>query len=160
MITSGDLYLRNEHKRSQFVSVIRSRIGCPYHWGGQGPAVFDCSGLVVWGLQQVGLLSSDTDLSALGLAGRYSKSHTPLEAPTKPGELCFYGRDVSMINHVMIVLTTWGNGRVVLCGARGGSAGTTTDEKAYSNRAYVDVVTGDYWKGRLILILDPFSMKL
>jgi cell wall-associated NlpC family hydrolase len=73
-----------------FVSLVESKVGCGYVWGGQGEIltkqrlnelinaygrshyikageydastwigrqVFDCSGLVVWALQQMGLIS-------------------------------------------------------------------------------------------------------
>ena len=32
-----------------------SRIGCPYVWGAEGPASFDCSGLVTWAYRQLGI---------------------------------------------------------------------------------------------------------
>lgn len=36
------------------VQAALSRIGSPYSWGGSGPGVFDCSGLVMWSFQQIG----------------------------------------------------------------------------------------------------------
>jgi len=157
---NNDPYLTNEGKRIHFVNSLREKIGCPYHWGANGPDLFDCSGLIVWGLITTGLISRDTDLSALGLANRFRKDHTVRQKPTKPGELCFYGPNQHTINHVMAVLTTWGGGRVILVGARGGTSGTTSLGGAYSQRAYVDVVTGEYWQSKLVLTLDPFATEL
>lgn len=37
------------------VPVARTRIGLPYRWGAAGPDAFDCSGLVVWSYQQIGV---------------------------------------------------------------------------------------------------------
>lgn len=37
------------------VAAARSRIGKPYRWGAAGPDAFDCSGLVVWSYQQIGV---------------------------------------------------------------------------------------------------------
>ena len=38
----------------EVVGYARSRIGCDYVWGGSGPDVFDCSGLVAWAYAQAG----------------------------------------------------------------------------------------------------------
>ncbi|MGN0038789.1 MAG: NlpC/P60 family protein [Coriobacteriales bacterium] len=37
------------------VDYARSRIGCPYVWGAEGPNSFDCSGLTMWCYAQVGI---------------------------------------------------------------------------------------------------------
>jgi cell wall-associated NlpC family hydrolase len=37
------------------IQAALSRIGSPYSWGGSGPGVFDCSGLVMWSFQQAGI---------------------------------------------------------------------------------------------------------
>lgn len=37
------------------VNAAMSRLGCPYVWGGEGPDVFDCSGLVMWSYAQAGV---------------------------------------------------------------------------------------------------------
>jgi cell wall-associated NlpC family hydrolase len=150
-----DLYFRNERLRYQFVTVLRNQIGAPYHWGANGPNRFDCSGLIVYAMHQIGFLPSDTDLSAHGLANRFQNKLRERSEPSKPGEVCFYGSE-AVIDHAMVVLSSWGHGRVILIGARGGTRKTTTLDRAYADRAYVDVVHGDYWQERRKLILDPF----
>lgn len=37
------------------INAARSKIGCPYVWGGNGPNSFDCSGLVCWSYEQAGI---------------------------------------------------------------------------------------------------------
>ena len=37
------------------VDYARSRIGCPYVWGAEGPNSFDCSGLTKWCYAQIGI---------------------------------------------------------------------------------------------------------
>ena len=37
------------------VDYARSRIGCPYVWGAEGPNAFDCSGLTKWCYAQIGI---------------------------------------------------------------------------------------------------------
>lgn len=41
--------------RGTVVDYAISRIGCPYVWGAAGPDSFDCSGLVTWCYEQVGV---------------------------------------------------------------------------------------------------------
>lgn len=41
--------------RDAFISALRTKLGTRYVWGAAGPDVFDCSGLMSWGLQQAGL---------------------------------------------------------------------------------------------------------
>ena len=37
------------------LAAARTKIGAPYVWGGNGPNVFDCSGLTSWAYRQVGV---------------------------------------------------------------------------------------------------------
>ena len=41
-----------------FLKAAESKIGRPYVWGGAGPNVFDCSGLVQWSLAQAGVVDA------------------------------------------------------------------------------------------------------
>ncbi|WP_406714698.1 peptidoglycan DD-metalloendopeptidase family protein [Trueperella pyogenes] len=45
----------------EFMHAIEAQAGKPYVWGADGPASFDCSGLIVYGLQQVGVLRPGED---------------------------------------------------------------------------------------------------
>ena len=38
-----------------FLQTAESKVGCPYIWGDAGPSSFDCSGLVMWSLSQLGI---------------------------------------------------------------------------------------------------------
>lgn len=46
---------RNLEPTPEVVEVARSCMGIPYVWGGKGPHVFDCSGLVAWCYAQCGI---------------------------------------------------------------------------------------------------------
>jgi peptidoglycan DL-endopeptidase CwlO len=81
-----------------------SRVGMPYVWGGDGPKVFDCSGLVQWSFRQAGLVMPRVaaDQAMTGPAVQISQ--------LEPGDLLFYHTDPSdptYISHVAIYL---GNG--------------------------------------------------
>lgn len=61
---------RNLPPTPEVVDVARSCMGIPYVWGGKGPDVFDCSGLVAWCYGRVGIgITSYTESEyALALA--------------------------------------------------------------------------------------------
>jgi cell wall-associated NlpC family hydrolase len=66
------------------VQAAMSRLGAPYVWGAQGPTSFDCSGLVVWSFQQVGI--SLPHYSYDLMAGGVAVSPSDLQ----PGDLVFF----------------------------------------------------------------------
>lgn len=112
--------------RSVFLAWIFSQEGKWYRWGGSGPE-WDCSGLVVGGLQFIGHTLKDA--SAAGLYDMCRPTKTP-----QPGDLVFYGRRAPLaVTHVMV----WtGNGTEVI-GATGGDSRTTTLEIARNMDARV-----------------------
>ena len=50
----------------RIAEAAQSRIGSPYVWGATGPSSFDCSGLVKWSYEQVGMSIPRTSYSQLG----------------------------------------------------------------------------------------------
>jgi cell wall-associated NlpC family hydrolase len=82
-------------------------VGDPYVWGGAGPKVFDCSGLVQWSMRQAGIVMPRvaSDQARTGPL-------IPL-SDLQPGDLLFYHTDPtapSYISHVAIYI---GNGLMV-----------------------------------------------
>ena len=78
-----------------------SRRGRPYVWGGSGPKVFDCSGLVQWSFAQAGVVmprvAADQALTGPAIPLRQAA----------PGDLLFYHTDPTdprYISHVAIYL--------------------------------------------------------
>lgn len=66
------------------VTLARTRVGLPYIWGATGPTAFDCSGLVVWVYQQLGLSVPRT-------ADQQFLWAKPVDlAAMQPGDLVFY----------------------------------------------------------------------
>jgi len=65
-----------------------------------GQRCFDCSGLIVWCLQQLGLIPTNADYTAATL---YSKMCTPVKVKEiEPGDLLFIRDGNNVINHVGI----------------------------------------------------------
>lgn len=90
-----------------FLAAARSRIGLPYVWGGSGPNVFDCSGLVQWSMKQAGLV-----MPRVAADQARTGPLIPLSG-LQPGDLLFYHTDPtapSYISHVAIYI---GNGQML-----------------------------------------------
>jgi peptidoglycan DL-endopeptidase CwlO len=76
---------------AQALQAALSKRGDPYVWGAAGPSSFDCSGLVVWAFEQVGItLPHYTgDLWNSGV-------HVP-RSDLEPGDLVFFYPDISHV---------------------------------------------------------------
>jgi cell wall-associated NlpC family hydrolase len=84
-----------------FLRAAESRIGLPYVWGGAGPRVFDCSGLVQWSLAQAGVV-----MPRVAVDQARTGPSVPV-AQLQPGDLIFYHTDPTAptyISHVAIYL--------------------------------------------------------
>lgn len=81
-----------------------SLLGSPYEWGASGPATFDCSGLVRFIHDQLGIFVPRT------AAEQYSAA-TPVDVDDlEPGDLLFFRIEGRQISHVAIYT---GEGRFV-----------------------------------------------
>lgn len=78
-----------------------SKQGSPYSWGSAGPDAFDCSGLVYWAYQQVGITMPRTSQALM--SGGVAVSTSELQ----PGDVIGY---YSGATHVGIYI---GNGQIV-----------------------------------------------
>jgi cell wall-associated NlpC family hydrolase len=117
------------------VDKIKTVIGTPYIWGGSDPGKgFDCSGVVVWALQQLGLEPKKFD----GTAAELHKKSSLVLVP-QVGDLAFYGSLFGGVSHVMVYM---GDGKVI--GASGGGSSTTTAAKAREQNAMVKILPVDY----------------
>lgn len=134
------------------VDYAKQFIGTWYSWGGDGPSGFDCSGLCIEILKAVGLFPRKGDATAQGLYERYKDKSTQ-----NPGEGCLvlYGRDVSHIIHVELVVATI-RGVVFTIGASGGGSRTKTKNDAMRDNAFVKVrpIRGD-----VIAYVNPFQTE-
>ncbi|MEV7955030.1 NlpC/P60 family protein [Streptomyces sp. NPDC088252] len=83
------------------VMAVRRALGRPYVWGANGPAGFDCSGLMQWAYAQAGV-----SLPRTSQAQRYAGRMVPL-SEARPGDLVAYRADAGHIGMYV------GNGRVI-----------------------------------------------
>jgi peptidoglycan DL-endopeptidase CwlO len=84
-----------------FLTAALSRLGYKYVWGGAGPLVFDCSGLVQWSMRQAGITMPRVAVNQAQTGPRIPLSEL------EPGDLLFYHTDPTApdyISHVAIYL--------------------------------------------------------
>jgi peptidoglycan DL-endopeptidase CwlO len=84
-----------------FLTAALSRVGMKYVWGGAGPFVFDCSGLVQWSMRQAGITMPRVAVDQAQTGPRIPLSEL------EPGDLLFYHTDPTApeyISHVAIYL--------------------------------------------------------
>jgi cell wall-associated NlpC family hydrolase len=76
----------------QVVALAKQHLGTPYVWGGESPGGFDCSGLMQWAYEQVGV-----DLPRVSTQQAQSgRAVTAAEA--RPGDLVFFER--GKVDHI------------------------------------------------------------
>ncbi len=81
--------------------------GDPYVWGGAGPNVFDCSGLVMWAYAQIGISLPHFTGAQWNSGVHISRSQL------QPGDLVFFFADISHVgmyigNGLMVDASTFG----------------------------------------------------
>jgi hypothetical protein len=122
----------HEELRDAGLAYAWEQLGRFYSWGGDDPAGYDCSGLVVEYLKSMGIMRRGTDATAQGLRERFPEIPQP-----RPGCLVFRlseGRAV----HVEIVWKIIGE-RVLTIGASGGGSRTRTHDDAIRDNAFIKV---------------------
>ena len=83
-------------KGEEIVTIAKSLLGTPYRYGGTTPRGFDCSGLVYYTHQQVGIAVPRS-------AGKQYAARRPLRlAQLRPGDLLFFRLSRRRISHVAI----------------------------------------------------------
>ena len=90
-----------------FLTAAESRLGLPYVWGGNGPNVFDCSGLVQWSLARAGVV-----MPRVAADQARTGPQVPL-SQLQPGDLLFYHTDPTAPGYISHVAIYLGDGEMV-----------------------------------------------
>jgi len=69
---------------SPLVAAARTRIGSPYSWGSTGPSAFDCSGLVQWAANRIGVSVPRTTWDQV------REGQAVTRGEIEPGDLVFF----------------------------------------------------------------------
>ena len=108
--------------------VAETRIGSPYRYGGAGPDVFDCSGLVSYAYSSVGIRLPRT------AAQQYSAVKPVPRDDLEPGDLVFFRVDGKAVGHVGIYA---GDGRFVDAPQTGGRVRVARLDDPWYRERYV-----------------------
>ena len=90
-------------KGDKIVSLVKSKLGKPYEWGGSGPDSFDCSGLAYWAHLQVGIELPRVSYDMVNVGKVIAKDKM------KPGDLVFFDTGWE-VGHVGVYV---GNGQMI-----------------------------------------------
>lgn len=113
-----------------FLTEMDDCMHLPYKWGGRNPLEgFDCSGLVIWGLQRVGMIGPHDDYTAHDLMRKYWSYRVP--DPVR-GALVFFGPGLADIRHVGVAISDR-----MMIEAGGGGRTTQTYQDAIRDSALV-----------------------
>jgi cell wall-associated NlpC family hydrolase len=120
------------NQRDAAIDYIKHFIGTWYKWGGDDPAGFDCSGLVIEYLKSAGLIGRGKDYTAQGLYDFLLEEMRERSCDhATPGGLVFYQRGGRIV-HVEICLD-----HAHQLGASGGGSKTTDVTRAIEHNAFI-----------------------
>lgn len=130
--------------------IADSCLNIPYLYGGKNPLTgFDCSGLIEWILDSVGM-SPPGVANAQALHDWFiqeGKAHSSLQIT---GSLVFYGKSVSEINHVSMMLN---DSQIIEAG--GGDQTTKTLEDAKKKGACVRRRPYSHRQSEIVAVITP-----
>ena len=122
------------------VEMVRSRIGAPYVWGAEGSDTFDCSGLVLWVYEQLGLQVPRT-------AQQQFEWAVPIEtSQLQPGDLVFYENTYPSPDRITHVGIYVGNGTIVMALNTGDFVREVPLSDPYWSAHFVSAGRPPYWE--------------
>jgi cell wall-associated NlpC family hydrolase len=143
--------MMNDMARAEFVAYVERFIGLPYRYGGDDPMTgFDCSGLVVEGLQAVGVLEPKSDYTAAALWELFTVDYKKEVALPRNGALVFYRNKQGAIAHVAICKSTW-----LMIESGGGDSFTVDIPAAQKQNAFIRIRPISS-RGNIAGYVDPF----
>ncbi len=123
-------------KVEKFISVAKSKLGCPYVRGAKGPNRFDCSGFVYWCLNQAGVKQSYMTSISWRSCSKY-KRITSMSSLKRGDVLVFKGKTNST-GHVGIYL---GSGKMIDASSGAGKVRITDS----------NILNSTYWKEHFLM---------
>ena len=156
-----------DQRLDSLIDYARRFIGAPYVYGGNGPHVFDCSGLACTILKKSGNLRVSEDLKAFQIYDRLAEKGVILGLdPNKDfdpqknkermafpvGTWFFYGAGLDHITHVSFMVDAYS-----VLEAGGGDSTTDSVEKARKIGACVREVFIDHRKDRVAAVFPKYG---
>ncbi|MCE1179714.1 MAG: NlpC/P60 family protein, partial [Micrococcales bacterium] len=89
---------------SAVIAFAQAQLGEPYVWGGEGPGIWDCSGLTMMAWRQAGVYMSHYT------GAQWAETQRVPLSDLRPGDLVFYGSSGASSHHVGLYV---GNGQMI-----------------------------------------------
>lgn len=116
-------------KASKVISMAKSKLGCKYVWGAQGPNTFDCSGLMCYCFKNAaGKNLPRTSKAQSKVGSKVSKSSL------QPGDMVFFNTSGSGVSHVGLYI---GNGNMIHAPKTGDVVKIVSINSSYYTRKFV-----------------------
>ena len=130
---------RTKANINEMIEVAKSKLGCKYVLGAEGPKQFDCSGLVYYCLKEAG--SNRRRLNAAG----YSRVDdwekiTSINSLKKGDLICFYDDGYTKVGHIGIVV----------------SSGMMIDASSANGKVVRRSYTTSYWRNHFVCGRRPW----
>lgn len=126
---SNNTQTNQSNKVSEVINLAKSKLGCPYVWGAEGPNSFDCSGFTYYVYKNAAGITLPRTSSAQASAGRaISKSQL------QPGDLVFFNTSGSGISHVGLYI---GNNEMIHSPSSGKTVSITKINSSYYSSRFV-----------------------
>lgn len=117
-------------ERSEIVSLAKSKLGCSYVYGAEGPNTFDCSGFTQWLYKQFGISIPRNSSAQWSGCNKISKSSL------KPGDLVFFSNSSSgdSVGHVAMYI---GNDTIIHAANSDSGVITSSLSSNYYSQHYI-----------------------
>lgn len=128
---SGSINVENSSEKVKaIINLAKSKLGCPYVWGAEGPNSFDCSGFTYYTYKNAGKVTLPRTSKEQAKYGTYVSKEN-----LKPGDLVFFDSNYgSNVNHVGIYI---GNNEMIHSPRTGDVVKIQKINTNYYTKAYV-----------------------
>ena len=127
--TSTSTSSSSSSKADKVISKAKSKLGCKYVWGAQGPNTFDCSGLMVYCFKnELGINLPRTSKEQSNYGTKVNKSNL------QPGDLVFFNTSGKGVSHVGLYI---GDGNMIHSPRSGDVVKIVSINTSYYNSRFV-----------------------
>jgi cell wall-associated NlpC family hydrolase len=125
---------RYRRQRGHIESRVKSQLGDPYRYGGDGPRGYDCSGLTKWTYRDHGARLPRRSIDQYRLAGKRGAVRVKRRKNLRRGDLVFFKTTSAKVGHVGVYV---GHGKFVSATSSKGVAKRSVWDRYYWGKRWV-----------------------